>query len=176
VPSARRGATPPPVERDGTGRDGTVHAGEILSCSAPHRSENALAKSKRPAITWTGEPAAQDYPAAASYLRLLAGPALVDVLIGLLRTAPPHQQQAKDILRAARLPLLAVDDPEVVTDLQKIRRGKALSPILLVAGDLATGRTLQVADGYHRACASYHVDEDAEVPCRVATLPAVAIS
>jgi len=97
-------------------------------------------------------------------------------LIGLLRTAPPHQQQAKDILRAARLPLLAVDDPEVVTDLQKIRRGKALSPILLVAGDLATGRTLQVADGYHRACASYHVDEDAEVPCRVATLPSVAIS
>jgi hypothetical protein len=83
----------------------------------------------------------------------------------------PQQQQAKDILRAARLPLLGEDNPEVVTDLKKIRKGKPLAPILLVRGDLAAGQMLQIADGYHRVCASYHVNEDTEVACRVAVLP-----
>jgi hypothetical protein len=26
---------------------------------------------------------------------------------------------------------------------------------------------LTIADGYHRVCASYHLDEDADVPCRL---------
>jgi hypothetical protein len=28
-------------------------------------------------------------------------------------------------------------------------------------------RRLTVADGYHRICASYHLDPDSEIPCRV---------
>jgi hypothetical protein len=28
-----------------------------------------------------------------------------------------------------------------------------------------------VADGYHRICASYHLDEDTEIPCRMVALP-----
>jgi hypothetical protein len=28
-----------------------------------------------------------------------------------------------------------------------------------------------VADGYHRICASHHIDEDADVPCRLVTWP-----
>jgi hypothetical protein len=28
-----------------------------------------------------------------------------------------------------------------------------------------------VADGYHRLCASYHVDEATEIPCRVVDRP-----
>jgi len=31
--------------------------------------------------------------------------------------------------------------------------------------------TLIVADGYHRICASYHLDEDADIPCRLVDLP-----
>ena len=27
------------------------------------------------------------------------------------------------------------------------------------------------ADGYHRICASYHLNEDAEIPCRIVDLP-----
>jgi hypothetical protein len=27
---------------------------------------------------------------------------------------------------------------------------------------------LTVADGFHRICASYHLDEDADIPCRIA--------
>ena len=81
-------------------------------------------------------------------------------------------QAAKDILRAAGLPLLAVDDPEVATDVKKVAKGQPLSPVLLVRGDLAAGRPLQIADGYHRVCASYHLSEDTEIPCRIADIPA----
>jgi hypothetical protein len=76
--------------------------------------------------------------------------------------------KAKDVLRAASLPLLATDNPHEASDLKKIHAGKALSPILLVRGDLATGVPVVVADGYHRVCATYHTDENADIPCRVA--------
>jgi hypothetical protein len=69
---------------------------------------------------------------------------------------------AKDLLRASQLPLLDADDPEVAKDLKKVKAGSKLSPVLLVVGE-----PLWVADGYHRVCASYHIDEKAEVPCRV---------
>jgi len=32
---------------------------------------------------------------------------------------------------------------------------------------------VQIADGYHRVCASYHLDEDTEIPCRLVDLPVV---
>jgi hypothetical protein len=69
---------------------------------------------------------------------------------------------AKDILRAAGLPLLGPDDPEVAADLGKVKIGGKLSPVLLVQGI-----PLWVADGYHRVCASYHLDEKTPVPCRM---------
>jgi hypothetical protein len=122
-------------------------------------------------VMWTDAPAQHDYPAAASYLSLLATPSVVEVLTGLLAAAPNVQQHAKDILRAAQLPLLPANDPEVAKDLAKVASGMALSPVLLVRGDLGTGRALQIADGYHRVCASYHLSEDTEIPCRVADLP-----
>ena len=34
-------------------------------------------------------------------------------------------------------------------------------------GKLAKGVDLTIADGYHRISASYHLDEDAEIPCRI---------
>ncbi|MGO9041166.1 MAG: hypothetical protein ACLQIK_05885, partial [Mycobacterium sp.] len=68
------------------------------------------------------------------------------------------------ILRAAQLSLLPVDNPHVAADLAEIKKGQPLSPILLVRGDFATGVPLQVADGYHRVCASYHTDENTDIP------------
>jgi hypothetical protein len=69
---------------------------------------------------------------------------------------------AKDILRASRLALLPADNHEVAKDLRKVKAGAKLSPVLLVRGT-----PLWVADGYHRVCASYNLDEDAEIPCRI---------
>lgn len=131
-------------------------------------------KSKTTSITWTPEPAEHDYPAAESFLRLIATPELITACIRLLSQAPTVHQHAKDILRAAGLPLLAVDDSEVARDLKNVAKGVALSPILLVGGDIGTGRAVQIADGYHRVCASYHVNEDTDIPCRLVRLPANA--
>ena len=52
-------------------------------------------------------------------------------------------------------------------DLKKIKKGKQLSPILVVRGDLTPMSPLQIADGYHRVCASYHTDENTDIPVRI---------
>jgi len=119
-------------------------------------------------VRWKSEPDEHDYPAAADYLGLIAAPDQVETLVGLLRTAPTVHRKAKDILRAAQLPLLARDNVHVARDLDKIERHEGLSPILLVRGDLSAAARLEIADGYHRVCASYYVDENTDIPCRLA--------
>lgn len=42
--------------------------------------------------------------------------------------------------------------------------------MLLVRGDAASGRDAIIADGYHRVCASYHTDENTDVPVRIVDL------
>jgi hypothetical protein len=112
---------------------------------------------------WKDEPEAQDFPAAESDLSLLVGPAAAGTLAKALRKEQTLQHYAaKDILRAAGLPLLGPDDPEVAADFKKVKAGQKLSPVLLVHGI-----PLWVADGYHRVCASYHLDEKTQVPCRI---------
>ena len=120
-----------------------------------------------PQITWMPEPEEHDYPAAASYLSLIAAPGQVEAIVARLREAPAVLLKAKDILRASGLALLPADDPHVAADLKKLKNDKALSPILLVRGSLTGGTHLQVADGYHRVCAVYHVDETTDIPCRL---------
>jgi hypothetical protein len=119
-------------------------------------------------VGWRAEPEEHDYPAAGAYLSMLAPAALVDQLIAALRAAPTTHQKAKDILRASGLRLLVRDNPHVAADLDKIKDGKPLSPVLLVRGSLTHGRALHIADGYHRVCASYHADENTDIPCRLA--------
>ena len=112
---------------------------------------------------WKDEPETQDFPAAESYLSLLLDAAAAARLVKALRKEKRLQHFAvKDILRASGLQLLGVDDSEVAADLKKVKRGEKLSPVLLVQGI-----PLWVADGYHRVCASYHLDEKAQVPCRM---------
>jgi hypothetical protein len=122
-------------------------------------------------VSWKDEPDDHDYPAALNYLSLVASDRDAAALVQTLRASGVVRQKAKDILRAARLPLLPTDNPHVASDLDKIAHDKALSPVLLVGGDLATGRPLQIADGYHRVCASYHTDENTDVPCRIVPPP-----
>lgn len=123
-------------------------------------------------LHWKPEPDEHDYPAAADYLSLtLADPDVKEAVAGM-RGAPLEHRKAKDILRASGLALLTADNPHVAKDLHKVDSGQALSPILLVRGDLKRGIPLVVADGYHRVCASHHLDEDADIPCRIADCPA----
>jgi hypothetical protein len=121
-------------------------------------------------VGWKDEPDAHDYPAAASYLSLLADDDLVAQVLAELQRAPLHHGKAKDILRASRLPVLPVDDKHVADDISKVKAGTALSPVLLVRGELRRDVALQIADGYHRVCASYHLGEDTDIPYRLAML------
>ena len=115
---------------------------------------------------WLDEPQDKDYTAAHSYLSLLVPAAELDSLIARLREAPAGRWRAKDILRAARLPLLsAKESQEVAEKLAKVRAKEALSPILLVV--LRADVIAQIADGYHRTCAAYITNEDALVPGRI---------
>jgi hypothetical protein len=125
----------------------------------------------RPEVRWLDEPEDHDYPNAAAYLRLLAGRGLVDDLVDRLRDADTVHQAAKDVLRASGLPVLPPDEPGVASDLRKIAAGTRLSPVLLVRGDLRAGLPLTIADGYHRICAAFLVDEDTAVPCRLVSAP-----
>ena len=120
---------------------------------------------------WKAEPDDHDFPAAASYLSLvLAGP-LVEAVVAELRAAPVGHWKAKDLLRASGLELLPEDNPHVSSDLKKVKDGEKLSPVLLVRGTMSRSVRLQIADGYHRICASYHLDENADIPCRMAEEP-----
>lgn len=121
-------------------------------------------------VKWESNPDAHDYPAATSYLTLLLKPAQVTSVVDALGKAPVTTQKAKDILRAARLPLLPPDDVHVASDLDKVKHDQPLSPILILRGQFASGVDLQIADGYHRVCASYHVNENTDIPCRIADL------
>ena len=121
-------------------------------------------------VSWKSEPDEHDYPAASSYLSLLAAAGRVEHVVTRLKAAAVSYFKAKDMLRASGLALLPVDNPHVAADLKKIKKGKDLSPVLLVRGDLAGGIELQIADGYHRVCASYHIDENTDIPCRIVGL------
>jgi hypothetical protein len=85
-------------------------------------------KTKKLEVKWAEAPAEHDYPAAKSFLGLIAGPDLIEACIQSLSQAPTVHQHAKDILR----------------------------------------------DGYHRVCASYHVNENTDIPCRLTRLPVSA--
>jgi hypothetical protein len=120
---------------------------------------------------WKSEPEEHDYPAATSYLSLVLPPATVDPVVAALRAAPIGHWKAKDLLRSSGLGLLPTDNPHVSSDLKKVAKGQKLSPVLLVRGDMMRSAPLQIADGYHRICTSYHLDEDADIPCRIAERP-----
>lgn len=125
-------------------------------------------------VWWKPDPEDHDYPAAEAYLSLLATAGTVEKVVDELRNCPTTNRKAKDILRAAALPLLPADNAHVAADLAKVRSGRALSPVLLVRGDLLAGIPMQIADGYHRVCASYHLDENTDIQCRLAGRPAPA--
>lgn len=116
-------------------------------------------------LKWKKAPEQKDYDAALNYLSLVCPIAHAKKLVQVLRKAKLTDAAAKDLLRASRLALLSRDDPHVSDDLDKIRRGKSLSPVLLVRGNLIKQQPLIVADGYHRICAICYWDENAPVPC-----------
>jgi len=119
-------------------------------------------------INWLAEPEEKNYPAAESYLSLIFGDDTVESLVNRLRNAPLKQFKAKDIFRASGLSLLGISNYHVEKDRKKIGEGKKLSPILLVCDEKK--RAVIIADGYHRLCAVYSMNEDENIPCKIVQL------
>jgi hypothetical protein len=124
----------------------------------------------KPKLKWSSKDDGPDFDAALKYLSLLASDARAEALVSSLRSARPVEHAAKDLLRAAQLPLLPRDEPHVDADLKRIEKGKPLPSVLLVRGEMAGGLPLVIADGYHRICAVLHFDESAPIPCRIVGL------
>ena len=74
---------------------------------------------------------AEDFDAAERYLSLLCLDARAAGPVKSLRNAKLVEHAAKDLLRAAHLPLLPSDESHVSEDLKRIQKGKALAPVLL---------------------------------------------
>ncbi|HEY1863675.1 MAG TPA: hypothetical protein VGG77_08295 [Roseiarcus sp.] len=124
----------------------------------------------KPDLKWSEEEEDEDFEAAFKYLSLLRPDTKAQALVKSLRGSKLVEHAAKDLLRAAQLPLLSRDEPHVDQDLKRIQKGKALAPVLLVRGDMGNGLPLVVADGYHRICAVVYFDESAPVRCRIADI------
>ena len=124
-----------------------------------------MSKSK---LKWSEKAEDADFDAAFNYLSLLCSDRKANALVKSLRGSKVLEHAAKDMLRAAALPLLPRDDPHVDEDLKRIQKAKPLAPVLLVRGDMGGGLPLTVADGYHRICAVVYFDESAPVRCRIA--------
>ncbi len=116
-------------------------------------------------VKWLPKPAKHDFQAAEDYLSLIMPAKRAAEWRRKLTAARDDvtHRKAKDILRASDLALLGEDNKHVAADLRKVAAGAALSPILLLRGEDA--RPLIVADGYHRVCASYWIDENTDIPC-----------
>ena len=123
-----------------------------------------MAKSRK-SIRWLDHVEEHDYPAAESYLRLIYDDKTVKGIVKRLRKAEIVQFKAKDIFRASTLSLLGVSNSHVEKDSKKIANGLALSPLLLVR-EPYLGKVM-IADGYHRMCAVYLVNEDALIHCKI---------
>jgi hypothetical protein len=111
------------------------------------------------------KPESHDYQAAEDYLSLIMSPKKAADCRQRLSAAEGDitHRKAKDILRASQLALLDQKNKHVASDLLKVSSGESLSPILLLRGD--DEHPLIVADGYHRVCASYWIDENTDIPC-----------
>jgi hypothetical protein len=120
---------------------------------------------------WKAEPEPQDFSAADDYLVLILGSSERAEVVRQLKAAKLIYWQPKDLLRSSRLALLPEDDADVTKELKKVKKGVLLSPVLLARGDAALGVPMTIADGYHRICASYYLDEDGDIPCLIADAP-----
>lgn len=127
---------------------------------------------KKTKINWQPAALKKDYDAAGTYLRLLFNDRDARRIVEDLRKAATIQFEAKDILRASQTHLLDQDDEKVHKSLKDIRKGKPISPVLLIRGQGGHGVNLIIADGHHRICASWHWDDKAPVSCSLVELPA----
>ena len=121
--------------------------------------------SKNAKIIWLTKPGDNDYQASLSYLSLIFDIKSAKKLVKSLKKASMTSFKAKDIFRSSGLSLLGISNGHVEKSTKKLQTGIRLPPLLLVRDDRQ--RRLIIADGYHRLCSVYLIDEDANIPCKI---------
>jgi len=121
--------------------------------------------SKNTKIIWLTKPGDNDYQASLSYLSLIFDIKSAKKLVKSLKKASMTSFKAKDIFRSSGLSLLGISNGHVEKSTKKIQTGIRLPPLLLVRDDRQ--RQLIIAEGYHRLCSVYLIDEDANIPCKI---------
>jgi disulfide oxidoreductase YuzD len=124
-----------------------------------------MSKDALPDIKWLSDVEEQDYPAAESYLTILYSQDKVTKMMVKFRASAVVKFKTVDIFRACQLPLKSASNSQVKEEIRKISKGERLSPILLLRDEMH-GKVV-IADGYHRMCAVYEVDEEAVIPCKI---------
>lgn len=112
---------------------------------------------------WTDQQDSADYRAAEEYLGFTFEPEAARGIVDRMRSAPVVYRLPADVLRATVLPVLGEANIHVVEVLDAVRKGKLLTPVLIVRGSAT------IADGYFRICAGIFLDELVLIPCRLAS-------
>lgn len=120
---------------------------------------------KKAEIKWRSEPASKDYSAAETFLQLLYTPKKARLCATKLKRTEMSQYAAKDILRASGISFTDIRAFDWTKQQKEISQGTQLSPILIVRQE--NGGHLVVADGFHRLCAVFTLDQEMIVPCKI---------
>lgn len=114
-------------------------------------------------IEWAKKVTKKDLESAEEYLRLIFEPKDVKRAMSKLERhrSDIEKFKVRDILRASQNELKPETNEDVQKQFIKMFEGEPLVPILLVRKD----HKLFIADGYHRMCAAYYLDEEAQMCC-----------
>lgn len=115
-------------------------------------------------IKWLEECEPHTFLAALDYLELVVEPSKAEEIVNDIKNAPIVFKKAKDIFRASKLKWLDDNNERVRSNMEKIHKGKKLSPVLLVVFN----NKLIIADGYHRASTCRNLSENELIACKIA--------
>lgn len=116
-----------------------------------------------PKLPWADDIDDKHYDNADDFLSLQWTPERAAPVIDRLRDQGFSKNRPGDLLRAAGLEALSLDDNGVVQELRKALIDGELMPLLVV--NLPKG--IIIADGYHRCCAAYRVAPFHKVPLKI---------
>ena len=115
-------------------------------------------------LRWLEQPSDGNFESAQTYLKLLYGTKKARKYVKELKEASTSEYLARDLLRASGTPISEVQAFDWTKQQREIAAGTPLSPVLLVRRD--DGKSVVIADGFHRMCAVFQADQDAPVPCK----------
>lgn len=112
-------------------------------------------------IRWEKKIDPEHIDAALGYLRLLFKKSKVKDIEQKLKQFSSNltYHKAADLIRASSSQITPVTQKDVASQLQKIILKKPLQPIIIIT----SGEKLYIADGYHRICACYNIDDEIEI-------------